>query len=266
MTEKNNKELGLLQEAKEEGAISEGSRKILELASGRSYNPKLLLPGVSPKDYQGDWVLLATLFVDDSGSMGSNAETVRIGQNAVIDALQDSAYPESVLVRTELLNKGPLSRYNTVKDAIRLDRQNYRTGSGTPLYDRTAEILSGIQISTQEFSNDWKTVRTATLITTDGIDENSKGTTEQMINQVVTDMKRTGIHLIAGMPIGKERHVVDTLLEMGIDEKWILPPGSTPDEIRGAFGLFAKAAVKALDLNKFSALNAGGFKQLNAGN
>jgi hypothetical protein len=298
------RDIELLQDSVDEKLISSNSRSIMEKALRNVHSRQLALPlGFSSADFRGDWVLLATVLVDDSPSMQKNAEIVRVGQNTVIEALLGSSNSDNVLIRTELLNAGPVSRFTTLQDAVRLDKKNYSTDTygGTPLYKRSVEVLSTLQTTTQEFRNDWKTVRTATLIMTDGEDTASTNT-PQDVCQVITDMKETNMHLIAGMaiprkviinanPMGsvlngdifgiffdivwgltvdpliqkatfKKDYTKKVLLEMGIDEKWILNPDSSADDIRTAFGLFAKAASKAVDLNGFPALMAGGFNRL----
>ncbi len=72
-------------------------------------------------------------------------------------------------------------------------------------------------------------------------------------------MYNTGIHIIAAMGIyDGTTDFRKKFIEMGIRENLILTPGSTPEEIRKAFGLFGKMASRATDLQNFNdSLNRG---------
>lgn len=55
------------------------------------------------------------------------------------------------------------------------------------------------------------------------------------------------------------------MYNMGIHEDLILTPGSTPEEIRKAFGLFGKMASRAVDQRQFNNMLSGGFLALPKG-
>lgn len=147
-----------------------------------------------------------------------------------------------------------------------MDSNNYKPDGGTPLYDETVAILGSVIAKSQEFRNHWVEVRTATLIVTDGEDTESKLQTPVSVRSVVSDMYNMGIHIIAAMGIydGKT-DFRKVFIEMGIKESLILTPGSAPDEIRRAFGLFGKMASRAADPQQFESLLEGGFLALPPG-
>lgn len=255
--------LTLIDSAKKAGAISEESRKALG-----NVDPKKFSLGAPVDKYKGDDVLLAATLIDDSGSlnMASNAEAVRIGHNAVIQALLDSERPSAIWFHTRYLHGWELNPWNQLEKATKMDRSNYRPDDGTPLYDETAVILGSIIAKTQEFRNNWTTVRSATLIVTDGADNESRLQTAAMIKSIVTDMYATGIHIIAAMGIDDgSTDFRRVFIEMGIRENLILIPGSTPDEIRKAFGLFGKMARQASNFDNFDSTFKGGFLSLPPG-
>jgi Ca2+-binding EF-hand superfamily protein len=75
-------------------------------------------------------------------------------------------------------------------------------------------------------------------------------------------MLRTEQHIIAAMGIddGGKTDFHQVFRSMGIRDEWILTPGSTPSEIRKAFGTFSKSAVRASQTaTSFSQTAAGGF-------
>lgn len=277
--------LTLLDSAGRSGLLSETSLQVLK----KGGSARKLALGSPVNQYKEDSVLLVATLVDDSGSLNvtvekdpkseryvsrpasyndpkSNAEAVRIGHNAVIQALQDSERPSAVWFHTRYLKGYQLTPWNPLEKAKRIDLNNYRPDGGTPLYDETAAILGSIITKAQEFRNSWVGVRTATLIVTDGEDTESRLQTPVAVRSVVTDMYNMGIHIIAAMGIydGKT-DFKKVFIEMGIHENLILTPGSTPDEIRKAFGMFGKMASRAVNLQQFNDMLNGGFLALPPG-
>lgn len=276
--------LTLIDSARRAGVISEESRKAL----GR-VNPRKLTLGQPVNQYKEDNVLLVATLIDDSGSLNvvvekdsksarsvsrptssddpkSNAEAVRIGHNAIVQALLDSERPSAVWFHTRYLHGRELNPWNQLEKVAQMDRSNYRPNNGTPLYDETVAILGSIIAKTQEFRNHWTIVRTATLIVTDGADTESRLQTPASVKSIVTDMYNMGIHIIAAMGIyDGNTDFRKVFIEMGIRENLILTPGSTPEEIRKAFGLFGKMASRASDLEHFNDMFKDGFLALPPG-
>lgn len=279
----------LIDSARSAGVLSEDSLDAL-----KKVDPRKLTLGYPVNQYKEGSVLLAATLIDDSGSFNvtvekfvfkndslkerlvvhnascddpkSNAEAVRIGHNAVIQSLLDSERPSAVWFHTRYLHGRELNPWNRLEKAIKMERSNYRPDGGTPLYDETAVMLGSIIAKTQEFRDNWTTVRTATLIVTDGADTESKLQTPATVKSIVTDMYNMGIHIIAAMGIYDGfTDFRKVFIEMGIRENLILTPGSTPEEIRKAFGLFGKMARRASDLEKFDDMFKGGFLALPPG-
>lgn len=277
--------LTLLDAVTRSGVLSKASTEAL-----KKVNPARELALGSPANqYKEDSVLLVATLIDDSSSLNvvvekypesdrsvsrstsyddpkSNAEAVRIGHNAVIQALQDSERPSTVWFHTRYLNGYQLTPWNTLANVTRMDLNNYRPDKGTPLYDETVAILGSVITKSQEFRNHWVGVRTATLLVTDGEDTESKLQTPASVKSIVTDMYNMGIHIIAAMGIDDGKtDFKKVFIEMGIRENLILTPGSTPDQIRKAFGLFGKMASRATDLKQFNDMLTGGFLALPPG-
>lgn len=276
--------LTLLDTAKRAGVLSEASLQAL-----KKVDPGKLALGSPVDQYKEDNVLLVATLIDDSGSLNvvvekdsktgrsvsrpascddpkSNAEAVRLGHNTVIQALLDSERPSAIWFHTRYLHDRELNPWNQLEKATQMDRSNYRPNNGTPLYDETVAMLGSIIAKTQEFRNNWTTVRTATLIVTDGADTESRSQTPATVKSVVSDMYTMGIHIIAAM--GIDDGTTDfkrVFIEMGIHENLILTPGSTPDEIRKAFSLFGKMASRAIDLEHFKDIAERGFLALPPG-
>lgn len=276
--------LTLLDATARSGVLSEASLQAL-----KRVDPSKLTLGSPVNQYKADNVLLVATLIDDSGSLGvavekdpktekvvshsasyddpkSNAEAVRIGHNAVIQALLECENPSAVWFHTRYLNGYELNPWNSLAQASRMDGNNYKDRGGTPLYDETVAVLGSTIAKLQDFRNNWVTVRTATLIVTDGEDTESKLQTPASVKSVVTDMYNMGIHIIAAMGIDDGKtDFKKVFIEMGIRENLILTPGSTPDDIRKAFGLFGKMASRATDLKQFDDMLTGGFLALPPG-
>ena len=253
--------LVLLDVARKEGALSETS-----LLALKKVGPRGLALGSQIHQYKGDDVLLVATLIDDSGSLNVATEAVRIGHNAVIQALLDSEKPSAIWFHTRYLNGYVLNPWNPLEKAKRMDRGNYQAVGGTPLYDETAVILGSTIVNAEEFRNNWVKPHTATLLVTDGQDMDSKLQTSSSVNSIITDMYSTGIHIIAAMGIyNGTTDFRKIFIEMGVHDNLILTPGSTPDEIRKAFGLFGRMASSATDSEHFEDIVKGGFLALPPG-
>ena len=190
----------------------------------------------------------------------ANAEAVRIGHNAVLDALLASPHPENVLFSTRYLNGTLLNPFGPLQAAKRLDRFNFLPALGTPLYDQTVELLKMVLAKYEQMGGNYIDTRTATLLVTDGYDEHSRLQTAHSVDEVVHSMRGTDHHIIAAMGIeGGQTDFRRVFTRMGIDPKWILTTGSTKEEIQKAFRLFARAASQATVIPDFSRMLQAGF-------
>lgn len=232
----------------------------------KKVSPRELALGSLIDQYKGDDVLLVATLIDDSGSLKAAAEAVRIGHNAIIKALLESDKPSAIWFHTRYLNGHLLNPWNPLEKAKQMNRHNYQASGGTPLYDETAVILGSTITNAEEFRNNWVKPRTATLLVTDGQDTESKLQTASSVKSIITDMYSTGIHIIAAM--GIYNGITDfkkEFIEMGVHDNLILTSGSTPDEIRKAFGLFGKMASHATDSEHFKDIVKRGFLALPQG-
>jgi hypothetical protein len=208
-------------------------------------------------------VVLVTLLIDDSSSIrfvSGNTEAVRVGHNAVIDALQGSKQSASVLIGCRMLNSGALYPYVTLDNATRLDGTNYNPSGNTPLYDETIVTLASVTAKMAEFEQGGVAVRAITVIVTDG-EDNMSWKTPATVKQIVDGLLFTEQHIVAGVGIKDGRTDFDAVFaEMGILPNWILKPDNTPSEIRAAFATISQSAVRASQAaGSFSQVAIGGF-------
>jgi hypothetical protein len=251
----------LLGSAKQEGAISAASANVLTAVDiGDRIREGL---GVSVDDVQASDAILVTILIDDSGSirMNGNTQAVRDGYNGCLDALKDAKQESNMLVQTAYLNGGILNPYALRSSAVKMNQQNYNPNGSTPLFESGIVTLGRVIAKAQEFSDKGCPVRTVTLIVTDGASTDAHRTAAEFAT-IAKDMLKKEIHIIAGMGIDDGSTDFRAVFSsMGIRDEWILTPGSTPSEIRKAFQVFSRSAVRASQnaAANFGTTLAGGF-------
>jgi hypothetical protein len=161
------------------------------------------------------------------------------------------------------MNGNVLYPYRLLDDAIEMDDTNYDPYGGTPLYDQTVVVLGTVLAKALEFENCGVPVRTVTLLITDGGDTSSVQQDAKSVRSLVEDMLRKECHIIAAMGIDDgSTDFRKVFRSMGIPDRWILTVKNTEREIRKAFELFSKSAVRASQGGaSFAQTVAGGFGQ-----
>lgn len=258
----------LLGAAKQEGSISTASANVLTAVDiGDRIREGM---GAKADDVQASEVILITQLIDDSGSirMGGNSQAVREGHNLVIDALKEgkSKQVQNMLAHTCYLNGGVLFPYNLIGSVAPMDQHNYNPNGCTPLYESTIVTLGRVLTKTQEFSDTGVPVRTITLIVTDGASTDSKRTANE-VKTIIQDMLKKEIHIVAGMGIDDGSTDFRAVFsEMGIPDEWIMTPSSkAPGEIRKAFQVFSRSAIRASqNAAAFGSTLGGGFDSTSA--
>ena len=141
-----------------------------------------------------------------------------------------------------------------------MSASNYNPNGGTPLYEATIVTLGRVLAKAQEFSDSGVPVRTVTLISTDGASTDYTRHADE-VETIVKDMLKKEIHIVAGMGINDgSTDFRQVFQSMGIPDEWILTPGNTPSEIRKAFQVFSRSAVRASqNAANFSSTLGGGF-------
>ncbi|AUX21566.1 hypothetical protein SOCEGT47_020520 [Sorangium cellulosum] len=251
----------LFEAARDEGALSPEAMQALHITDlGAQIQAGF---GVHVDDVASSEVVLVTVMPDDSGSIkfAGNAGAVRDGHNLVIDALADSGQRDSILAHNRYLNGSVLYPYCPIAQAVKMDAKNYNPALGTPLYDQAVVLLGTVIAKAQEFAQSGVPARTVTLIITDGADAGSTWARARDVCALVRDMRRSEAHIVAA--IGIDDGSTDfraVFRDMGIEARWILTPKSDAADVRKAFALFSRSAVRASQGGaSFSRTAAGGF-------
>jgi hypothetical protein len=235
-----------LQDAADTGLISDASLQALEVIDMGALIQAGL--GVDVQDVTTSEVTLVSQLIDDSASIrfGSNAQIVREGHNAVLDALNDSKQANGILMHARYLNGKVLYPYCLLNQAIRMDARNYDPNGSTPLYDQTAVLLGTVVAKVQEFEDNNVPVRAVTLIVTDGADCGSQHFTPHTLKPLIRDLLQSEMHIVAGLGISDgSTDFRRVFRDMGLEDEWILTPAQSATEIRAAFRLFSQSAVRA---------------------
>ena len=251
----------LLDSSRGDGLLSDQSHGILSLPDlGAKIQQGL---GIPVDDIPASEVFLLTMLVDDSASIRSagNESLVIDGYNTIHAALIESKQESGILIHTRYLNGHVLCPYTPIAQAARLDAQNYQATGNTPLYDESVAILGTVIAKTQELSDAGVPARTVTVIVTDGADCGSQRHQSRDVRAVVADLLKAENHIVAA--VGLSDGSTDfrrVFRDMGIEDRWILTPGSTKSEIRAAFRVISQTAVRASQARgRFSRAAAGGF-------
>lgn len=271
-----------LNNAQREGALSAEAREVIDRRANTT--AVALSHGTPFSDMVRD-PLFVLLLVDNTPSMeelripGPNGrietgiEMAIRAQNKVIDRLlKKSKRPEAIYLSTQLFNSIDADPENVVVDsyhplarAVRLDSENFQSRGLTPLYDRAAQALSGALYETQGARDNRKgQARTATLIITDGLDNNSRINSPEDVAKIINSMIASTVrkHIVAGAGISRNGsdNFRDAFLKMGIPEAWIAT--ADPAGIERIVDLFIEAAAEASHATpeQMLMLSDGGFK------
>jgi hypothetical protein len=213
-------------------------------------------------------LVLVSILVDDSTSIGGNLQEICFGYDTMLEALREDELAAEVMVMTSLLNRGVLMPYRPLATVPALPEQGYRGArlvGETPLYLQSLLTLGAVMVKAREEESRSARVRTFTLLISDAEDNASKDITAQNVKAVVTDMLEFAMnHLIFGMGVG-ERVDVDfykVFGEMGIPgrppREWIFSAGIGVEELRAKFR-------EITQLLKLAASSETAFLQLVAG-
>jgi hypothetical protein len=252
----------LLISAAHDGLLSAQSMAVLQVNDlSAEMNAALGTPAL---DVTASEVVLMALLIDDSGSIryvSGNTEAVRDGHNLVIDSLRASKQDDGIQVLCTYLNGTILYPFSPLTGAQQMTKSNYDPNGSTPLFDQSVVMLARLAAKTQEFKDNGVPVRGIALIVTDGADAGSRKNNAKDVAKIVKDLLKTETFIVAGMGIDDGSTDFRAVFkEMGIPDEWVLTPKNSPSEIRKAFSVFSKSAVRASQTAaSFSKTAAGGF-------
>lgn len=237
------------------GGLSDESAGALAAVS-----PQHIASGLGERSSSSE-LLLVSVLVDDSTSIVTNIDEIRLGHGKLLKALRSKPFTADVQVHSRAMNLGVISPYEGLARAAPLTEHNYsgsRLVPETPLYLQSLLMLRTVMVKAQEEEDHGVKVRTFTLIITDGEDNASGEITARHVRAVVTDMLEFATnHIVAGMGVGERDGVDfrDVFRGMGISR--VLTPGTSVKQLEDAFDDIAETLCIA-------ASSESGFAQLAA--
>ena len=209
----------------------------------------------------GGEVLLVSIMADDSLSisMANNEAAVCAGPNLILDALGELDQGADALVHTRYLHGNVLNAYRPNSEALRMGEENYRADQdNTPLFDQSVVLLGTVFTKAEALAREGVSVRTFSLIVTDGEDTCSQRA-DRDVSWLVQDLALGGNHIVAGMGISNGRTDFRAVFRgMGIPENWVMTAASTTADIKSKFQTVADAVALA-------ASSETGFRELTEG-
>ncbi len=273
---KGNNTQDLLEEAADEGALSQASLGILGTLHAGFGNG---LGNFGIQDIgSADDAFVGVLVLDDSGSIQSAMEdprdahlpphqrgrvsaepAIREGHNLFLHELRNSAAADSTLIHTMYLcAKQPVNQFALLEDAVELDGRNFvAEGSSTPLRKRSAEAIGLGIAKAQELGG----AKLAIVLVSDGYD-NVGGISVADCRTLVTEQVRNQDRMIMGIVLGASEEDAEQCAQgyrdMGIPEDMILKVvGLTREKILQVFRTASKASKATSQGSKVD--NLGGF-------
>lgn len=227
------------------GALSDRATDALQGVVGVA---DILAAGLGGATVRDDLVLV-TILCDDSTSIESRLSEIRSGHSLMLEALRAESFEADVRVHTRALNRGVISPYKSLANAMPLTEQNYNgthLTSQTPLYLQSLLALGTVLVKAQAEEERGVKVRTFNLIITDGADNKSGAINARHVRALVTDMVEFSTnHIVAAMGIGDPGYFRAVFRDLGIPNNWIFSPGTSVDELRRMFRQIAQLLALA---------------------
>jgi len=197
-------------------------------------------------DYGEGEVILFTLLIDDSLSIDDFIDSMINGINRIFTSILGAreSIVRKIQVQTIFLNNGLLSEPRGIKDAVRLNTDNYSLSpNGTPLFDSSFKTLGAVTLKKEEYFKKGINVRTVTVIITDGGDNISTRTASD-VSMILSDMLETCEDTILGYGIGDDENFFrDIFSSMGIDNEFIMTSDTDERSMRRIFDTISNSVT-----------------------
>lgn len=234
----------LLELAYSDGSLSEESATALQKVPAVASEVGAAL-GADPTE---DEVLLVTILVDDSSSIGhivGGIRAVEEGHDRWLEVLRTEGMTQA-LVHTRFLNGGTFFPYKALDEATMLSKRRLSTEGATPLYHQSVVTLGSVFAKVRQQEEARRRVRAFTVIITDGGDTGAYNLTADHVRVLVTDMLEfASNYIVVGMGIGQRETFEAVFRAMGIPDRWILNAESTAEDMAATFRTIAKSLALA---------------------
>ncbi len=249
----------LLANAQAQGFLSAGSANSLQAPDiGRIIQAGLGMPA---EDFESSEIYGCVVSIDDSGSIRfrSNTQVMRDGVNGMKKELWESAARDDIALLLKTINGEIIYPYGPLSSSPDLNSSNYNPNKGTPLYDSMIADCGLLLAKWREFHRIGAQFRGSLLWVTDGNDEHSEQTAED-VRRIVEEVLAREIFILMFMGIDDGcTNFKEVALSCGIPEEWVLTPANDGHEIRQAFAVASRASKSASQgAASFSQVAGGG--------
>jgi hypothetical protein len=229
----------LLHTAVEHGLVDENA--VDALNSSCQINKADL--GIDPDQITTDQVNIATVLLDNSGSMESWESRVLSSYASALNTMKEAESRHNILVGALGLCGNILYRYKLVKDAQPLTKRSYWGPDGpldhTPLHRQIVKLCRLVKEKQGQLLEAGIPARTITLLMTDAGDSDKshelKAAAQKAIGQLLNGSKKNRVY---GIAFGSEAK--GALYELGIPRETLFEAGNEKD-LLDAFIQFSQA-------------------------
>lgn len=220
--------------------------------------------GVPADQIESNAVVVASIVLDDSGSMQGTEKMVCTAYNGMLERIKRDRGRDEVLLARMLLHDWKKVGHAPVRidDAPYLNPREFVPDGGTPLYRKTVAILGQVTAKVGELAQSGRTARSITVLISDGNNADDSFAEPVSIGNVaavVADMLATKQHIVAGVAIGGS--AAQTFKDMGIPANWIISPDHSESGLNATFRMISKASAGASKgAGAFATVQRGGFR------
>jgi len=205
--------------------------------------------GIDTEDIVASEVTLVTVLIDKSSSIATRAleQSIRDGQNVLVDAFASSKEKDSVLMALWTFNDELTVHhaYVPVTDATRLDASTYAAVGGTRLYDTWCDALTANVVYAQRLQSSGTPCRSIVVVITDGEDCGSRRRVSECA-RMSRELLATEQFVLAFVGVGNDVDFHAVARKMGVpDANVAVQKDATPATLRQLFRMVSQSAIRA---------------------
>ena len=228
----------------EQGDLTPASQTVLSTLSrriARANRP------ITPVNVRASEITFISVLVDNSISMSPHQRAVIDGCNLMAEALQGAKRKNAMEIQLSVLNgfagnQGIVYDYTPVTGVQPLGSNGIVILDYTPLYDQTVAVFGEIARKCAIAEDQGMSVRSQTLIFTDGEDTDSRAHSAADCNTLIGDMLRTEKHRALFCGVGSEANFRAIAKSMGFWDDCVTVIPATAKAFRALFQEFSQSA------------------------
>jgi uncharacterized protein YegL len=196
-----------------------------------------------PANVATDDVILVTLVIDKSGSVGAFVHDLDIVLNDFVDEISKSHVSDKVLVQTLLFNN-TVEVAHGFKPITEMAKFDIQTRGTTALFDATRFALANATNYKNDLSQQGLTAKSLVFILTDGDDNASTSKPSDIaaiLNSIYTNEQFANEFTIMAFGLGNEADFAKIFTSMGIKPELIAKVGVDAKSLRSMIGFISSS-------------------------